>query len=62
MVTASRGKVLNAAALPVAGTKVWRVTFELAIDGVEPIDLRCYLRHEGAAMTETWLYQFLPNG
>jgi periplasmic glucans biosynthesis protein len=62
VVTASRGKILGAVALPVGGTKIWRVTFELAGEGTEPIDLRCYLRHEGSAMTETWLYQFLPNG
>ena len=62
VVTASRGKIINPYALPVVGTKMWRVTFDLAIDGIEPIDLRCYLRHEGAALTETWLYQFLPTG
>ena len=62
IVTATRGKIVNAYALPVVGTKNWRLTFDLAIEGTEPIDLRCYLRHEGAAMTETWLYQFLPNG
>jgi glucans biosynthesis protein len=62
VVTASRGKVIDAVALPVVGTKNWRMSFDLAVEGAEPIDLRCYLRHEGAAMTETWLYQFLPNG
>jgi len=62
VVTATRGKVLNPVALPVVGTRIWRVSFDLAIDGAEPIDLRCYLRHEGAAMTETWLYQLLPTG
>jgi len=62
VVTASRGRVMGPVALPVVGTKIWRLSFDLAIDGTEPIDLRCYLRHEGAALTETWLYQFLPNG
>ncbi|GGF33924.1 glucan biosynthesis protein D [Aliidongia dinghuensis] len=63
VVTASRGKIVNPNALPVVGTKTWRLTFDLAVDGgTEPIDLRCYLRHEGTALTETWLYQFLPTG
>ena len=62
VVTATRGRVVNPVALPVAGTKNWRLSFDLAVEGTEPIDLRCYLRHEGAAMSETWLYQFLPNG
>ncbi|MDB5360993.1 MAG: periplasmic glucan biosynthesis protein MdoG [Rhodospirillales bacterium] len=62
VVTASRGRVVNPVAWPVVGTKNWRVSFDLAIEDVEPHDLRCYLRHEGAAMTETWLYQFLPTG
>jgi glucans biosynthesis protein len=62
VVTATRGRVINPVVLPVVGTKNWRVSFDLAIEGTEPIDLRCYLRHEGSAMTETWLYQFLPTG
>jgi glucans biosynthesis protein len=62
IVTATRGKIVNPYVLPVTGTKTWRLTFDLAVEGADPIDLRCYLRHEGAALTETWLYQFLPNG
>ncbi|HEV2675673.1 MAG TPA: glucan biosynthesis protein D [Aliidongia sp.] len=62
VVTATRGKIAAAAALPVAGTRDWRLAFDLVVEGTEPIDLRCYLRHEGAALTETWLYQFLPTG
>ena len=62
VITATRGKIANPSVLPVAGTKEWRLSFDLAIEGTEPIDLRGFLRHEGAALTETWLYQFLPTG
>jgi glucans biosynthesis protein len=31
-----------------------------ADDSVEPIDLRLYLRLDGGALTETWLYQWTP--
>jgi glucans biosynthesis protein len=26
------------------------------------VDLRCYLRDAGGALTETWLYQWTPPG
>jgi glucans biosynthesis protein len=62
VVAASRGRIINPYALPIVGTKNWRLVFDLSVEGADPVDLRCYLRHEGAALTETWLHQFLPNG
>ena len=38
----------------------WRVFFDLAVDGMEPIDLRVFLRQGSQTMTETWLYLFEP--
>jgi glucans biosynthesis protein len=29
-------------------------------DSVEPIDVRLFLRHRRAALTETWMYQWTP--
>lgn len=65
VVEASRGELSLIYAYPIATTDRWRVTFDLGIgppdQGDEPIDLRMYLRHEGQAMSETWLYQAFPS-
>lgn len=38
----------------------WRLFFDLAVDGKEPVEIRAFL-HEGAQMlTETWLFLFEP--
>jgi glucans biosynthesis protein len=56
----SRGRVLEPAARPVKGTPYWRCNFDLAVEGSEPVDMRCFLRDEQGVLTETWLYQYLP--
>ncbi len=38
----------------------WRVQFDAAVQGSDPVDLRLFLRSAGQAMSETWLYQFRP--
>lgn len=59
----SRGEVRDAGARPLLGTDRWRCSFDLVSSGVEPIDLRCFLRdRQGVALTETWLYQWTPRG
>ncbi len=55
VITASRGEIDGAVAYPVVGTERWRVLFDLAIDGEDPIDLRMFVSHDGNAMTETWI-------
>lgn len=60
VVTASRGTLSNPYALPVVGTKRWRAVFDLQAEGAAPVDLRLYLRRGGQALTETWLYQYIP--
>jgi glucans biosynthesis protein len=60
VVTVSRGKVSNAYVIKVVGTEKWRALFDLAAPGNDPIELRCYLRLNGKALTETWLYQYYP--
>jgi glucans biosynthesis protein len=60
VVTASRGQVFEAICAEIAGTKWWRVLFDLEVEGDDPIDLRLYLVRNGNAITETWVYRFLP--
>jgi periplasmic glucans biosynthesis protein len=60
VVTHSRGKITKVGAIRVGDTKIWRTFFDLQADGVEPVDLRCFLRLGDQPLTETWLYQYLP--
>lgn len=39
----------------------WRVHFDLDTTTTAPIELRLYLKLGNAALSETWLYQFLPQ-
>ena len=61
IVTASRGEISYLFAEPVPNTKRWRVQFDLAATGRDPVELRCYLDMGGKPLTETWLYQYLPS-
>lgn len=60
VVTASRGKIDNPYVIKVVGTDRWRALFDVHAPGKEQINLRCYLRFGGKALTETWLYQYFP--
>jgi periplasmic glucans biosynthesis protein len=60
VISVSRGHLSDPAARPLKGTNAWRCNFDLLSDGQEPVDLRCYLRDEQGALTETWLYQWTP--
>ncbi len=61
VVTASHGAVDNAYVIKVVGTNKWRALFDLSADGRDPVDLRCYLRLGEETLSETWIYQFLPE-
>ncbi|WP_068462222.1 glucan biosynthesis protein [Hyphomicrobium sulfonivorans] len=61
VVTPSRGHVDNAYVIKVVGTDRWRALFDLTAEGDEPVDLRCFLRLDDETLSETWLYQWLPN-
>lgn len=61
VVTASSGTVAGAFMEPVPGTKRWRAIFDLTPTGTDPVELRLYIRGNGDALTETWLYQFRPG-
>jgi glucans biosynthesis protein len=59
-VSLDRGKPISAVAYPVVGAAArWRLIVDIAHPGGEPVNLRACLRHGGAALTETLLYQFL---
>ncbi len=60
-ITTSRGTITNAYTHPVVDQRErWRALFDVEAHGPEPVNLRAYLRRNGTALTETWLYQHLP--
>ena len=41
----------------------WRVQFDLAdVQGAEPVELRLQLTVGGVVATETWMFQYHPDG
>lgn len=62
VVEASRGQVDTVSARPLHAIDGYRAMFDVyPPDGsTGQIDIRLYLRHEGRALTETWLYQWNP--
>ena len=58
--SASRGTVSLAQCYRLKVGTVWRATFDLTVDGTEPVELRLFLKKGDTALTETWAYQFLP--
>ncbi|TDR93749.1 glucan biosynthesis protein [Enterovirga rhinocerotis] len=70
VVTASRGTFSNIRpeAVPNDVQGHWRVQFDLLVEGHEPVEIRCFLRgaaKDGGAppvLSETWLYQYHPQG
>jgi glucans biosynthesis protein len=63
VVTPSRGTISNAYTHPVVDQRErWRALFDLTATGSEPVDIRAYLRKGDRALTETWVYQFFPEG
>ncbi|MFC6489113.1 glucan biosynthesis protein [Nitratireductor sp. GCM10026969] len=64
VVDLSRGEVSLSDAHPVVGQPgLYRAFFDTIVEGTEPIDMRMYVRDkEGQARTETWLYQYHPEG
>jgi glucans biosynthesis protein len=60
-VVSGGGQIDQVAAYPVVGTGLWRVLFDVGGGESGPLDLRAYLRRNGAALSETWLYQLFPE-
>ena len=62
VVTASRGTVSNVDTHPVVDQRGrWRSLFDVRAPGSEPVDMRAYLRVKDRALSETWLFQWLPE-
>jgi len=63
VVDLSRGTVTLADSHPVVGQPgLYRAFFDTVIEEAEPVDMRMYVQgNDGEALTETWLYQFLPD-
>jgi glucans biosynthesis protein len=62
VVTVSRGAVNNAYTHPVVDQRErWRALFDLEATGSEPVEMRAFLRKNGQALTETWVYQYFPD-
>jgi glucans biosynthesis protein len=58
-VSAARGVIDRTSAYRVVGTERWRAMFDFSAPDGDPVDLRLYLSKDGAALTETWLYQHI---
>lgn len=42
------------------GKESWRTFFDLHVEGLEPVELRLYLKQGDDTLSETWMYQYLP--
>ena len=61
VITISRGRVEITSARPLAAVQGYRAMFDLVPDAsAAPITLRLFLRANGQALTETWLYEWVP--
>lgn len=61
IVSAGNGQRLKMPTIEKLTPDDWRVTFEVLPDaGGRPLELRCYLRDRGGALTETWSYLWQP--
>lgn len=56
------GSYIHSEAVPNDVPGHWRTQFDLASSGSEPIDMRCYLRLGDQVLSETWLFQYHPQG
>jgi len=60
VLNATGSRIENETVLPVEGTNRWRAFFDVKPENMNPVDLRAYLRLGDRALTETWLYQYIP--
>lgn len=58
--SASTGTILFPVAQQNEETGGWRAFFDLEPAGDGPVELRCFLRLDGDALTETWSFQWIP--
>ena len=58
IISASRGAILNVVTPFIDALGGWRVFFEVSLTDDEPSELRCFLKLEDEAVSETWSYQW----
>jgi glucans biosynthesis protein len=59
IVSSSFGQAIEPVAYPIEGQNRWRLMFDVDIASGQVANLRAFLRHGGAALTETWIYQLI---
>jgi glucans biosynthesis protein len=63
VVSASQGRTELISARPLRNINGFRAMFDLVpADNTDPVELRLYLKLGNQALTETWLYQYIPPG
>lgn len=62
VLTASRGTFSHIITEPSpdGALDLWRTQFDLDPQGNDPVEMRCFLRHKGKPLTETWIYRYIP--
>jgi periplasmic glucans biosynthesis protein len=61
VITPARGTVSSIFIETTSWSKNWRLQFDLAVEGPEPVDIRAYLKSGETALSETWLFQLHPE-
>jgi glucans biosynthesis protein len=57
----TQGRLTGSSARQLVGTKYWRGTLDIELKSSAPVDIRAYLQLGDQALTEIWLYQFIPR-
>lgn len=57
VVTVSTGEVRNTRVEPIPSVGGYRAVFDFVPAKPEPVEMRCFLRRQGAALSETWTYR-----
>ncbi|MEJ1160014.1 glucan biosynthesis protein [Prosthecomicrobium sp. N25] len=61
VITPARGTVSSIFVETTSWSKNWRLQFDLAVEGADPVDIRAFLKNGETALTETWLFQLHPQ-
>jgi glucans biosynthesis protein len=59
-VTAEKAEIRNVVTQPNPVTGGWRLSFELAGNDKNPVELRAYLMQGNDAISEVWVYRWAP--
>ncbi|MEQ9566242.1 MAG: glucan biosynthesis protein, partial [Pseudomonadales bacterium] len=61
VVELSKGEPINLFVQPVVGTDRWRLTFDVKVDGRDPVEARAFLKGGDDVLSETWLGQLIAE-